>query len=127
MCALCLASLVVSGVLFYRELGLESRIASLEARCLRVQDSSSLVDVLVQRVKSEVQEQLRQTQRFESGAVFRPKRDVSECNCPPGPPGEPGPPGKRGKKGKKGDPGEPGAPGPIGLDGPKGDPVSSPP
>jgi len=64
MCALCLASFAVSGVLFYRELGLESRIASLEARCLRVQDPSAL--------------------RFESAAVFRPKRDISECNCPPG-------------------------------------------
>lgn len=84
MCALCLASLAVSGVLFYRELGLESRIASLEARCLRFPDPSSPVDVLVQRLKSEMQEQLRQTQRFDSGAVFRSKRDVSECNCPPG-------------------------------------------
>lgn len=88
MCALCLASLTVSGVLFYRELGLESRIASLEARCLRVEESSSPVDVLVQRLKSEVQEQLRQeqTQRFAPAEVFRPKREVSEarCNCPAG-------------------------------------------
>ncbi|XP_029661860.1 collagen alpha chain CG42342-like [Formica exsecta] len=137
MCALCLASLTMSGVLLYRELGLESRIASLEAHCLRVEESSSPVDVLVQRLKSEVQEQLQQTQRSApTHEIFRPKRQVSDpqCNCPAGPPGEPGPPGKRGKKGKKGDPGEPGAPGvagtpgkngfpgPIGLDGPKGDP-----
>ncbi|KAM0727145.1 Collagen-like protein 7 [Formica fusca] len=137
MCALCLASLTMSGVLLYRELGLESRIASLEAHCLRVEESSSPVDVLVQRLKSEVQEQLQQTQRSApTHEIFRPKREVSDarCNCPAGPPGEPGPPGKRGKKGKKGDPGEPGAPGvagtpgkngfpgPIGLDGPKGDP-----
>lgn len=124
MCAICLASLTVSGMLFYRELSLEARIVSLEARCLRVEESSSPVDVLVQRLKSEVQEQLRQTQQFAPAEVFRPKREVSDarCNCPAGPPGEPGPPGKRGKKGKKGDPGEPGAPGPIGLDGPKGDP-----
>lgn len=85
MCALCLASFAVSGVLLYRELGLESRIAGLEARCLRVQDPSSPVDEqLVQRIKAEIQEQLRQVQRLESGAVFRPKRDISECNCPPG-------------------------------------------
>ncbi|KMQ90691.1 collagen alpha-1 chain-like protein [Lasius niger] len=86
MCALCLASLTVSGMLFYRELGLESRIASLEARCLRVDESSSPVDVLVQRLKSEVQEQLRQTQRFAPAEVFRPKREVSDarCNCPAG-------------------------------------------
>jgi len=84
LCALCLASFAVSGVLFYRELGLESRIASLEARCMRVQDPSAPVEVLVQRLKAELQEQLRQTQRLDSTAVFRPKRDISECNCPPG-------------------------------------------
>ncbi|EZA57230.1 hypothetical protein X777_01836 [Ooceraea biroi] len=84
MCALCLVSLTVSGVLFYRELSLESRIANLEARCQRVQESSP--DVLVQRLKREVQEQLQQ-QRLapaEPGALFRPKRELSECNCPPG-------------------------------------------
>ena len=83
LCALCLASFAVSGVLFYRELGLESRIASLEAQ-LGVQDPSSPVEALVQRLKAEMQEQLRQTQRLDSSAVFRPKRDISECNCPPG-------------------------------------------
>ncbi|KAL6434045.1 hypothetical protein ACFW04_005892 [Cataglyphis niger] len=84
MCALCLASLAMSGVLFYRELNLESRIASLEAHCLRIEESSSPVDVLVQRLKSEVQEQLRQTQQFAPVDIFRPKREVSEarCNCP---------------------------------------------
>ncbi|KAH0952930.1 hypothetical protein HN011_006876 [Eciton burchellii] len=88
LCALCLASFTVSGVLFYRELGLESRIANLEARCQRpVQESSP--DVLVQRLKRELQEQLQQaTQRLvptaDSGGLLRPKRDVSECNCPPG-------------------------------------------
>lgn len=86
MCALCLASLAVSGVLFYRELSLESRIAGLEARCQRVQESSP--DVLVQRLKRELQEQLQQTQRSygpaEADVLFRPKRDVPECNCPPG-------------------------------------------
>lgn len=86
MCALCLASLAMSGVLFYRELGLESRIASLEAHCLRIEESSSPVDVLVQRLKSEVQEQLRQTQQFAPVEIFRPKREVSDarCNCPAG-------------------------------------------
>jgi hypothetical protein len=94
MCALCLASFTVSGVLFYRELGLESRIASLEARCVRVQGpdppdyhlplTMESMDALVQRVKTDMLEQMQQPQRIEPGAVFRPKRDISECNCPPG-------------------------------------------
>lgn len=94
MCALCLACFAVTGVLLYRELGLEARIASLESRCLRVQHTFSpppVVDVeLLQRIKTEIQEQLRQAQRLESsGAIFRPKRDISECDCPPGKPVSP--------------------------------------
>lgn len=80
MCALCVVSLAVSGLLVYREIGLESRIANLEARC-RIQEPS---DVLIQRLKREVQEELKVHRPAFQPDVFRTKRDVPECNCPPG-------------------------------------------
>ncbi|KAG7191071.1 hypothetical protein KM043_007113 [Ampulex compressa] len=84
MCALCVISLAVSAVLTYRELGLESRIASLETRC-RHQDPTWVNEILLPRMKREVQKQLRVHRTSpETNAVFRIKRDVSECNCPPG-------------------------------------------
>lgn len=86
MCVVCLVSLAGYGLLFYREQRLEARIASLEAECLRVDELSPPMDVIVQRVKLELQEHLLQAQRSASAdsTVFRPKRDVSECMCPPG-------------------------------------------
>lgn len=80
MCALCITSLAVSGLLVYREIGLESRIANLEARC-QIQE---MPDVLIQRLKREVQEPLEVHRPAFQSNVFRIKRDVSECNCPPG-------------------------------------------
>lgn len=84
MCALCLASLAVSGILTYREMRLESRIGSLEARC-RIQETP---DVLVQRLRRELREEFEQHRlapaNAASAALFRIKRDVAECNCPPG-------------------------------------------
>ncbi|KAF7386677.1 hypothetical protein HZH66_011129 [Vespula vulgaris] len=83
MCALCLASLAVSGILTYREMRLESRIGSLEARC-RIQETP---DVLVQRLRRELREEFEQHRlapaSAASAALFRIKRDVAECNCPP--------------------------------------------
>ncbi|KAF7388366.1 hypothetical protein HZH68_012308 [Vespula germanica] len=83
MCALCLASLAVSGILTYREMRLESRIGSLEARC-RIQETP---DVLVQRLRRELREEFEQHRlapaNAASAALFRIKRDVAECNCPP--------------------------------------------
>lgn len=86
MCVVCLVTLAGYGLLFYREQRLEARIASLEAECLRVNELSPPLDVIVQRVKLELQEHLLQAQRFASAdsTVFRPKRDASECMCPPG-------------------------------------------
>lgn len=86
MCALCLGSLAVSGILTYREMRLESRIESLEARC-RIQETP---DVLVQRLRRELREEFEQHRlrgpatSAASAALFRIKRDVTECNCPPG-------------------------------------------
>ena len=80
MCALCVVSLAVSGLLVYREMGLESRIANLEARC-QIQEPS---DVLIQRLKREVQEEMTVHRPAFQPDVFRSKRDVPECNCPPG-------------------------------------------
>ncbi|KAI4483984.1 hypothetical protein M0804_007440 [Polistes exclamans] len=84
MCALCLASLAVSGILTYREMRLESRIVNLEARC-RIQE---LPDVLVQRLRRELREEFEQHRlapaSSASAALFRIKRDIAECNCPPG-------------------------------------------
>lgn len=80
MCALCITSLAVSGLLMYRELGLESRIANLEARC-QIQETP---DILVQRLKREVQQELKVHRSASESNVFRIKRDVSECNCPQG-------------------------------------------
>ncbi|EFN85752.1 hypothetical protein EAI_09913 [Harpegnathos saltator] len=75
MCALCVASLAVSGVLYYRELGLESRIANLEARCSGQQLSPPLPsDALLVQTGERL--------AAKSNAVFRIKRDVAECNCP---------------------------------------------
>jgi len=84
MCVVCLVTLAGYGLLLYREQRLEARIASLEAECQRVNEPP--LDVIVQRVKLELQEHLLQTQRSVSAdsIVFRPKRDVSECMCPPG-------------------------------------------
>ncbi|CAL7937425.1 unnamed protein product [Xylocopa violacea] len=79
MCALCVTSLAVSGLLMYRELGLESRIANLEARC----QLQEMPDVLMQRLKREVQQQFEIYRTTTQSSVFRIKRDVSECNCPP--------------------------------------------
>lgn len=74
--------------------------------------------------------------RLTEKIISRSRREVpssSQCMCPPGPPGEPGKRGKRGKKGEVGEtgppgpigpPGKPGFPGAIGIDGPKGEPVS---
>ncbi|OAD59136.1 hypothetical protein WN48_09750 [Eufriesea mexicana] len=78
MCALCITSLAVSGLLMYRELGLESRIANLEARC-QIQETP---DILIQRLKREVQQELKMHRSASESNVFRIKRDVSECACP---------------------------------------------
>lgn len=80
MCALCIISLAVSGILVYREIGLESRITNLEAHC-RIQE---IPDVLIQRLKREIQDQLEVHRPAFQSNVFRIKRDVSDCNCPPG-------------------------------------------
>lgn len=71
MCALCVASLAVSGVLYYRELGLELRISNLEERCVqRMIPAGSPAQVV--------------HYGSERSEIIRMKRDVSECNCPPG-------------------------------------------
>ncbi|KAI4498300.1 hypothetical protein M0802_006479 [Mischocyttarus mexicanus] len=85
MCALCLGSLAVSGILTYREMRLESRIVNLEERC-RIQE---LPDVLVQRLRRELREEFEQhrlapASPVSAAALFRNKRDITECNCPPG-------------------------------------------
>lgn len=95
MCALCLASISMSGILTYREFRLEARIASLEERCnvpyqsppamqQRLQPFSQhrqeSHDVLIQRLRREIEEQSRKT-----NAIFRIKRqEPEECNCPAG-------------------------------------------
>ena len=83
ICFLCIVSLTISGVLAYREYLLESRIATLESRCLLQVESSP--DLVVQRLRRELQEQFdaHPPAHPESAAIFRMKRDV-ECNCPPG-------------------------------------------
>ncbi|CAB3373557.1 Hypothetical predicted protein [Cloeon dipterum] len=54
----------------------------------------------------------------------RMRREVAECNCPPGLTGYPGPrglsgvPGFPGQKGDTGEPGPVGSPGPVGPPGP---------
>ncbi|KOC65765.1 hypothetical protein WH47_10227 [Habropoda laboriosa] len=80
MCALCITSLAVSGLLIYRELRLESRIANLEAR-YQLQETP---DLLIQRLKREVQLQLARHHFTTESNTFRIKRDTSKCNCPPG-------------------------------------------
>ncbi|KAK2588590.1 hypothetical protein KPH14_006362 [Odynerus spinipes] len=84
MCALCIASLAVSGILTYREMRLESRIVSLESRC-GIQETP---DVLVRRLRRELREEFEQQrlapETAASAALFRIRRDVNECNCPPG-------------------------------------------
>ncbi|CAK9824872.1 hypothetical protein ANTRET_LOCUS2969 [Anthophora retusa] len=79
MCALCITSWAVSGLLIYRGLGLETRIANLEAR-YQLQETP---DLLIQRLKREVQQQLEAHQFSMESNVLRNKRDISKCNCPP--------------------------------------------
>ena len=80
ICILCIVSITISGVLAYREYLLESRIANLEAQC-QIQKSP---DLLVQRLRRELQEQFDvYSPHPESTPFFRIKRDI-ECNCPPG-------------------------------------------
>lgn len=80
MCALCIASFAVSGLMMYREIGLESRIATLEAR-IQLQETP---DVLIQRLRREVQQQMEVHRASKDSNVFRSKRETSDCNCPPG-------------------------------------------
>lgn len=103
MCVLCVTSLGVSGLLAYRELRLEERVASLESMCHMKMVSGAGggggvdEEVFVKRVQREVkllveeaqkQQQQQQGQAAAAAAlgpdVFRLKRDTLECNCPPG-------------------------------------------
>ena len=100
---------------FYRQLSLEKHVFDLE---------SKLETRLTEKILSRSRRDVPSTTSGNS----------QQCMCPPGPPGEPGKRGKRGKKGDTGDPGppgpigppgKPGFPGAIGIDGPKGEPVSN--
>lgn len=89
MCLLCVTSLGVSGMLAYRELRLEERIAGLELMCqANMQQRIEPSDVIVKRVQREVKEQIEDVKKTLVGpdstaGIFRIKRDV-DCNCPPG-------------------------------------------
>lgn len=82
MLLLCLGSFGISAILAYREIQLESRISSLEARC----DHQETSEVIVKRLRREVQEAfLGQKIPYPESPMIRIKRDVgSECNCPAG-------------------------------------------
>ncbi|KAK0091959.1 hypothetical protein PV326_002467 [Microctonus aethiopoides] len=81
MLFLCVGSLGISGIFAYRELQLEARLASLETRCDRQETS----EVIIKRLRREVQEAfLGQKISHPDNGIFRIKRDVPECNCPPG-------------------------------------------
>lgn len=82
MLLLCIGSIGISGILAYREMKLESRIASLEARC----DHQETSEVIVKRLRREVQEAfLGQKIPYPESPMIRIKRDVgNECNCPAG-------------------------------------------
>uniref|UniRef100_A0A6V7LTW6 Uncharacterized protein n=1 Tax=Bracon brevicornis TaxID=1563983 RepID=A0A6V7LTW6_9HYME len=81
MLFLCMGSLGISAILAYRELMLEARIQSLEARCDHQENS----EVIIRRLRREVQEAfLGQKIPYPDAPMFRIKRDLGECNCPPG-------------------------------------------
>lgn len=94
MCVLCMTSLVLSGLLAYRELRLEERIGVLENLCqlpaTGQYQQHNPSDVMIERLKRELQQQIDDVQKkLSSGAegptgIFRLKRDVADCNCPPG-------------------------------------------
>ena len=96
MCVLCVSSLAISGLLAFRELRLEERIAKLESTCQLHQQQHQqqqaaageqpVSDVLIERLKRELKMELDEAQKRIDGpaGIFRLKRDVAECNCPPG-------------------------------------------
>ncbi|OXU28006.1 hypothetical protein TSAR_015850 [Trichomalopsis sarcophagae] len=97
MCVLCMSSLVVSGLLAYRELRLEERVSALENLCQlpgqyqqQQQQQQNPSDVIIERLKRELQQQIDDVQKKLALApegptgIFRLKRDVADCNCPPG-------------------------------------------
>ena len=89
MLVLCVTSIAISGILAYRELRLESRIASLEARCNSLESG---MELSVLRLRRENDENILQDlgtdapdhRRKESTEIFRNKREITECNCPAG-------------------------------------------
>ncbi|CAG5075646.1 Protein of unknown function [Cotesia congregata] len=81
MLFLCIGSLGISGILAYRQVLLESRLATVEARCDHQENS----EVIVKRLRREVQDAfLGQKIPYPEGGIFRVKRDLNDCNCPPG-------------------------------------------
>lgn len=101
LCLMCCASLSLSGVLFYRELKLEERISRLELqqevnRAQRMGDQldvqvpavAELEEQLLQRIRKEMQreidEEVQKKLAMADAGLFRAKRDIVECNCPPG-------------------------------------------
>jgi hypothetical protein len=96
MCVLCVASLSISGILAYRELCLEERLTHLENLChtntkqqFYQQKLEKPSEIFIEALKHEVQLQIagihKQLTGFEGSTdIFRLKRDLPECNCPPG-------------------------------------------
>lgn len=88
MLLMCVTSIVISCILAYRELRLEARIANLESRCQNVETNMDLKVTAIRRNIEEIIAQEQRTaaanQQRDSSQFFRNKRDISECNCPPG-------------------------------------------
>ncbi|KAL7298605.1 hypothetical protein TKK_0008375 [Trichogramma kaykai] len=114
LCLLCLLSLGISGMLAFRELRLEQRIAHLEsivhsrglqqqqqqhdrvfeAQALKSEEvdpskatadassDTSPTKALIERIRREVLQEIESKKLAED--IFRPKRDLPDCNCPPG-------------------------------------------
>ncbi|CAB0038615.1 unnamed protein product [Trichogramma brassicae] len=109
LCLLCLLSLGISGMLAFRELRLEQRIAHLEsivhsralqqhhrvfeAQALKSEEvdpskataaassDTSPTKALIERIRREVLQEIESKKLAED--IFRPKRDLPDCNCPP--------------------------------------------
>lgn len=99
VCALCALSLTASGYFSYRETLLESRLGALETQLAGMRATiGGGGDVVVERLRREVEARFQQRMRSEvaSGRRLlmdvaassmqhaRAPREVSECSCPPG-------------------------------------------
>jgi len=81
LCLLCLISVSFCGYFGYRLMKLEVRVHTLESELGRRTHSPDM-DVLIERMRRDIDTKV--LARVERSLTIRRKRDIEDCNCPPG-------------------------------------------